>query len=77
MILTVSGAEGADFAAEALADKYRSEGKAVTVLHHLNDQHWARISPLGDREADGMPSEVIIRIKRSRSPYLTVTGMRS
>jgi flagellar biosynthesis/type III secretory pathway ATPase len=32
MILTVSGAEGADFAAEALADKFRSEGRNVVVF---------------------------------------------
>ena len=71
MILTVSGAEGADFAAEVLADKYRSEGLVVATF-----QNGQTMEVLDLLEPKNKP-DVIIRVKVTKSPYLTVTGIRS
>jgi hypothetical protein len=75
MILTVSGAEGAEFTAEALADKYRHEG--LTVAMFMTSAQSKKSEEVVDLLYPQNKPDVVIRVKVTKSPYLTVTGMRS
>jgi hypothetical protein len=75
MILTVSGAEGADFAAEALADKYRQKGLVVATF--MTSAQSKKSGEVLDLLEPRDKPDVVIRVKVTKSPYLTVTGMRS